>query len=386
MLQNHSLKSLKNFNPNKVPISLYIHLPWCEKRCPYCDFNINTNKLDGDEERLLAALNQDLQDSMKYIQKRKFCSVYFGGGTPSLVSSKIIKRIIKNLNDMDLLKEECEISFELNPKEVSHSYLNEIIAAGVNRVSIGIQSFDQGVLDSLERNHSTNDSYQAIKIASEFKNINISIDLIYAVMNQSIASLKQDIEIFCKNKIDHLSLYQLTIEPNTIFYKKELNIPSDKTIESMELAVKDILNKNNIFQYEVSSWSKNNKVSKHNMNYWLYGDYLGIGPGAHSKITTENSITRMIKLKKVGSYINNPSKIKIIKINESTYDLDLAMNVLRVKSGTSFEDLEKRGIYISDTFKEKLCIAHKKGLIEKNVIKATNQGYKFLNDTVNTFN
>ena len=386
MLQNHSLKSLKNFNPNKVPISLYIHLPWCEKRCPYCDFNINTNKLDGDEERLLAALNQDLQDSMKYIQKRKFCSVYFGGGTPSLVSSKIIKRIIKNLNDMDLLKEECEISFELNPKEVSHSYLNEIIAAGVNRVSIGIQSFDQGVLDSLERNHSTNDSYQAIKIASEFKNINISIDLIYAVMNQSIASLKQDIEIFCKNKIDHLSLYQLTIEPNTIFYKKELNIPSDKTIESMELAAKDILNKNNIFQYEVSSWSKNNKVSKHNMNYWLYGDYLGIGPGAHSKITTENSITRMIKLKKVGSYINNPSKIKIIKINESTYDLDLAMNVLRVKNGTSFEDLEKRGIYISDTFKEKLCIAYKKGLIEKNVIKATNQGYKFLNDTVNTFN
>ena len=386
MLQNHSLKSLKNFNPNKVPISLYIHLPWCEKRCPYCDFNINTNKLDGDEERLLAALNQDLQDSMKYIQKRKFCSVYFGGGTPSLVSSKIIKRIIKNLNDMDLLKEECEISFELNPKEVSHSYLNEIIAAGVNRVSIGIQSFDQGVLDSLERNHSTNDSYQAIKIASEFKNINISIDLIYAVMNQSIASLKQDIEIFCKNKIDHLSLYQLTIEPNTIFYKKELNTPSDKTIESMELAVKDILNKNNIFQYEVSSWSKNNKVSKHNMNYWLYGDYLGIGPGAHSKITTENSITRMIKLKKVGSYINNPSKIKIIKINESTYDLDLAMNLLRVKKGTSFKDLEKRGIYISDTFKEKLCIAHKKGLIEKNVIKATNQGYKFLNDTVNTFN
>jgi oxygen-independent coproporphyrinogen-3 oxidase len=376
---------LKNFNPNKVPISLYIHLPWCEKRCPYCDFNINTNKLDGDEERLLVALNQDLQDSMKYIQKRKFCSIYFGGGTPSLVSSKIIKRIIKNLKKMDLLKEECEISFELNPKEVSHSYLNEIFAAGVNRVSIGIQSFDQEVLDSLERNHSASDSYQAIKIASEFKNINISIDLIYGVMNQSIASLRQDIEIFCKNKIDHLSLYQLTIEPNTIFYKKELNIPSDKTIESMELAAKDILNRNNIFQYEVSSWSKNNKVSKHNMNYWLYGDYLGIGPGAHSKITEKNSITRMIKLKKVESYINNPSKITKVKIDDSSYDLDLAMNVLRVKNGSSFKDLEKRGVYIPDTFKEKLFMSYKKGLIEKNLIKATDQGYKFLNDTVNNF-
>ena len=220
MLQDHLLKSLKNFNPNKIPISLYIHLPWCEKRCPYCDFNINTNKLNGDEERLLVALNQDLKDSMKYIQKRKFCSIYFGGGTPSLVSSKIIKKIIKNLKDMGLLKKECEISFELNPKEVTYSYINEIIAAGVNRISIGIQSFDQEVLGSLERNHDANDSYQAIKIASGFKNINISIDLIYGIMNQSINSLKQDIEIFCKNKIDHLSLYQLTIEPNTIFYKK----------------------------------------------------------------------------------------------------------------------------------------------------------------------
>ena len=386
MLQDHSLKSLKNFNPNKIPISLYIHLPWCEKRCPYCDFNINTNKLDGDEERLLVALNQDLKDSMKYIQKRKFCSIYFGGGTPSLVSSKIIKKIIKNLKDMGLLKKECEISFELNPKEVTYSYIDEIIAAGVNRISIGIQSFDQEVLGSLKRNHNANDSYQAIKIASEFKNINISIDLIYGIMNQSINSLKQDIEIFCKNKIDHLSLYQLTIEPNTIFYKKELNIPSDKTIETMELAAKDILNQNNIFQYEVSSWSKNNKVSKHNMNYWLYGDYLGIGPGAHSKITTENSITRMIKLKRVESYINNPSKIKIIKIDDASYDLDLAMNVLRVKNGTSFKDLEKRGIYIPDTFKEKLFTGYKKGLIEKNLIKATDQGYKFLNDTVNNFN
>jgi oxygen-independent coproporphyrinogen-3 oxidase len=377
---------LKNFIPNKVPISLYIHLPWCEKRCPYCDFNINTNKLDGDEERLLDALNQDLRDSMQYIQKRKFCSIYFGGGTPSLVSSKIIKRIIKNLKDMNLLKEECEINFELNPKEVTHSYMKEIITAGINRVSIGIQSFDQGVLDSLERNHSANESHQAIKIASGFKNINISIDLIYGIMNQSIDSLKQDIEIFCKNKIDHLSLYQLTIEPNTIFYKKELNIPSDKTIESMELAAKDVLNRNNVFQYEISSWAKNKKVSKHNMNYWLYGDYLGIGPGAHSKITEENSITRMIKLKKVESYINNPLKITRIKIDDSSYDLDVAMNVLRVKNGTSFEDLKKRGVYISDTFKEKLFIGYKKGLIEKNLVRATHQGYKFLNDTVNIFN
>ena len=376
---------MKNFNPNKVPLSLYIHLPWCEKKCPYCDFNINTNKSEGDEDKLLNALYQDLRGSDQYIQNRKLSSVYFGGGTPSLVSAKMIKKILKNLQDMDLFKEGCEISFELNPKEVTHAYIEEIVEAGVNRISIGIQSFDQNMLDILERNHSSNDSYQAIKIASEYKEINTSIDLIYGIMNQSVESLKKDIQVFCESKISHLSLYQLTIEPNTIFYKRELNIPSDKTIELMEVAAKETLNANDIFQYEVSSWAKNNSFSKHNMNYWLYGDYLGIGPGAHSKITEKSSITRMIKLKKVESYMSNPLKITKIHIDNSSYDLDLAMNVLRVKNGVSFEMLEKRGIHISKSFKEKLQHGYENGLIDQNLIKATDQGYKFLNDTINTF-
>ena len=377
---------MKNFNPSKVPLSLYIHLPWCEKKCPYCDFNINTNKSEGDEDKLLNALYQDLRGSDQYIQNRKFSSVYFGGGTPSLVSAKMIKKILAKFQDMNLLQEGCEISFELNPKEVTHAYIEEIIEAGVNRISIGIQSFDQNMLDTLERNHSSDDSYEAIKIASGFKEIDISIDLIYGIMDQSVESLKKDIQIFCESKIGHLSFYQLTIEPNTIFYKRELNVPSDKTIELMEIAAKESLNAYDIFQYEVSSWAKNNSFSKHNMNYWLYGDYLGIGPGAHSKITEKSSITRMIKLKKVESYMSDPLKITKIQIDNSSYDLDLAMNVLRVKSGVSFEDLEKRGVYISDSFKEKLQHGYENGLIDKNLIKATDQGYKFLNDTINTFN
>jgi putative oxygen-independent coproporphyrinogen III oxidase len=377
---------LKNLNPSKVPLSLYVHLPWCEKKCPYCDFNINTNKSDGDEDKLLNALYQDLRGSDQYIQNRKFISVYFGGGTPSLVSAKMIKKILMKLQDMSLLQEGCEISFELNPKEVTHAYIEEIIEAGVNRISIGIQSFDQNMLDTLERNHSSDDSYKAIKIASEFKEINISIDLIYGIMGQSTESLKKDIQIFCESKISHLSLYQLTIEPNTIFYKRELNVPSDKTIELMEIAAKETMNSYDIFQYEVSSWAKNNSFSKHNMNYWLYGDYLGIGPGAHSKITKKSSITRMIKLKKVESYISDPLKITKIQIDNSSYDLDLAMNVLRVKSGVSFEELNKRGIFISYSFKEKLQQGYENGLIDQNLIKATDQGYKFLNDTINTFN
>ena len=377
---------MKKFNPSIVPLSIYIHLPWCEKQCPYCDFNINTNKSEGDEDKLLNALYQDLRGSDQYIQNRKFTSVYFGGGTPSLVSAKMIKKILIKLKDMSLLQEGCEISFELNPKEVTHTYIEEIIEAGVNRISIGIQSFDQNMLDTLERNHSTDESYQAIKIASEFEEINISIDLIYGIMGQSVESLKKDIQIFCESKISHLSLYQLTIEPNTIFYKRELNVPSDKTIELMEIAAKETLNAYDIFQYEVSSWAKNNSFSKHNMNYWLYGDYLGIGPGAHSKITEKSSITRMIKLKKVESYMSEPLRITKIQIDNSSYDLDLAMNVLRIKSGVSFEELKKRGVFISKSFREKLQLGYENGLIDQNLIKATDQGYKFLNDTINTFN
>ena len=204
-------------------------------------------------------------------------------------------------------------------------------------------------------------------------------------MGQELESFKNDIETFCSFDIDHLSLYQLTIEPNTIFYKKELVLPADSLIESMEMAAKDLLNKNNLYQYEVSSWSKKNKESQHNMNYWLYGDYLGVGPGAHSKITTIDSITRMIKLKKVSSYIKDPATTIDSKVTPDSYDLDLAMNLLRLKDGISLKDLEKKYIYISDTFLDKYEKGIKEKLLEKDGVKATPRGYKFLNDTINLF-
>ena len=377
---------MKNLIPERVPLSLYIHFPWCEKKCPYCDFNIDTNKKDGDEESLVKAILKDLDISHDYIAGRKFTSVYFGGGTPSLISPKIIEQITNKLKKLNLVEDDCEVSFELNPKEVDKNYLGDLIDIGINRVSIGIQSFDQDILNILERNHGSQDAINALEVVSGFKSIDTTIDLIYGNMEQTLESFVTDINKFCSFNIDHLSLYQLTIEPNTIFYKKELIMPEDTLIESMEIAAKEILNKNNLYQYEVSSWAKKGRQSKHNMNYWMYGDYLGLGPGAHSKITMKNSITRMIKLKKVGSYIDNPSKTLNTSITSETYDLDLAMNLLRIKDGISFKDLTSKNIYLPESFLRKLKKGVNESLLEESGIKATNMGYKFLNDTVNIFN
>lgn len=385
MLLSYFLKNLKNLNPKKIPISLYIHLPWCEKKCPYCDFNVDIHKQNGDEENLLKAILEDLERSAKYISNRKFSSVYFGGGTPSLISSKIIEQITKVLSNKKLLNDNCEINFELNPKEVMNDYLNELMNAGINRISIGIQSFDQNVLSDLERNHSSMDALKAVEIISSLNSINTTIDLIYGVMDQTLESVIKDINTFCSFDLGHLSMYQLTIEPNTIFYKRNIITPPDNSIELMEIEAKKILKRNKFYQYEVSSWAKNGKESKHNMNYWGYGDYLGLGPGAHSKITTNKSITRMIKLKRVKSYIDNPCKTKNTEITKQNYDLDLAMNLLRIKEGLTFDEINKRNIYLSKTFLSKLEKGVEENLLEKGGIKASDMGYKFLNDTVNIF-
>ena len=377
---------MKVLDLNKIPISLYIHFPWCEKKCPYCDFNIETNKKDGDEEHLLRAILEDLDTSYTYLKERKFKSLYFGGGTPSLVSVKIVEKIISRLHEQSLLADDCEVSFELNPKEVTKDYLDALVNIGINRFSVGIQSFSSNTLASLERNHNAKESIDAVELVSSMKHADTTIDLIYGVMEQDLSSLTKDIEIFCSYDIGHLSMYQLTIEPNTIFYKKELKLPQDTLIESMENEAKKILNKNNISQYEVSSWSKEYKQSKHNMNYWMYGDYLGLGPGAHSKITTEDGIKRMIKLKKLNSYIKNPSKTSDIFITKDTYDLDLAMNLLRIKNGLSLDEIKQHHIHLPKSFMDKRQIGIEQKLLEKDRFKATQIGYKFLNDTINLFN
>ena len=370
----------------KIPLSLYVHLPWCEKKCPYCDFNVTTNKKDGDEERLIKAIIQDIDNANEIINGRKFLSIYFGGGTPSLVRYDQIDKIIKYLKANDLVEANAEISFELNPNEVKRDYIKSISEVGINRLSIGIQSFNDETLLSLERNHSEYQSLKALEVISEFKEVTSSIDLIYGVMNQGVGSLEKDLDIFISHDLDHLSLYQLTIEPNTIFYKKELKIPDENIIEEMESIAKKNLNLNGLNQYEISSWCKDGCEGLHNMNYWKYGDYYGVGPGAHSKITKKDGVYRGIKLKKLNSYIDDPSKNTFRRIPIEEIDLDIAMNFLRIKNGVSMDEVKKYDHLLSESFFHNLQEGIEKGLIDGSRFMATEKGYKFLNDTVNVFN
>ena len=370
----------------KIPLSLYVHLPWCEKKCPYCDFNVTTNKKDGDEGRLIKAIIQDIDNANEIINGRKFLSIYFGGGTPSLVRYDQIDKIIKYLKANNLVEANAEISFELNPNEVKRDYIKSISEIGINRLSIGIQSFNDETLLSLERNHSEYESLKALEVISEFKEVTSSIDLIYGVMNQGVGSLKKDLDIFISHDLDHLSLYQLTIEPNTIFYKKELKIPGENVIEEMESIAEKNLNLNGLNQYEISSWCKDGCEGLHNMNYWKYGDYYGVGPGAHSKITKEDGVYRGIKLKKLNSYIDDPSKNTFRRIPIEEIDLDIAMNFLRIKKGVSMDKVKKYDYLLSESFFHNLQEGIEKGLIEGSRFMATEKGYKFLNDTVNIFN
>lgn len=373
-------------NTSLPNISLYIHFPWCEKKCPYCDFNVTTEKKDKDIFALTEAVISDISLSKNEINNRKFQSVYFGGGTPSLVPVEYFKKILDFLYKEEMINASAEITVEFNPKEAKKDKIASLLSAGINRMSLGVQSFDESILNQLGRNHNAIEAKEAIANLAHFPDLNTTIDLIYGVMDQNIKSFKKDINLFLDHDIDHLSLYQLTIEPNTIFYKKELNLPDELQISQFENIAKQLLEDSGYLQYEVSSWCKNDKRGMHNMNYWSYGDFLGVGPGAHSKITNSDGIQRQMRLKKLSSYINNPQQKKSETIAYEDINFDFMINFLRMKNKTSFELFEDKFNYLN---KNKFFKSYEKGvelgLLEKSYVGTTKKGFRLLNDTVNLF-
>ena len=324
------------------------------------------------------AIIKDISQSNHLIAGRKFKTVYFGGGTPSLASTESIKYILDSIKDK-FSSTEIEITLEMNPNNVSNDKVDELLFAGINRISLGVQSYNNQELQALGRSHNRESAIQATKT---IKGINSTIDLMYGIEKQTLESFTKSLERVIQANVNHLSLYQLTIEPNTIFYKKELLLPGEEAIEKMEVIAKDLLEKNGFEQYEVSSWSKPGYQSQHNLNYWQFGDFLGVGPGSHSKISNQQEIIRYRKIKPLESYIKNQKSADLKTIAGNELDMDLAMNLLRIKDGLQHQDLT---IDLPASFLKKYQRGVDEGLLLKDKVGATQKGYQYLNETIQLF-
>lgn len=374
-----------------IPLSLYIHLPWCVRKCPYCDFNSHEARDNLPEELYVAALMRDLEEQLPRIWGRRLVSIFFGGGTPSLFSPQAIEKILTGVNTRLNFNNDIEITLEANPGTIDESRFKGFRAAGVNRLSIGIQSLQNEKLKSLGRIHDRDYALRAIDaaVSSGFNNFNL--DLMHGLPNQSIDDAMSDLRDALQFSPPHLSWYQLTIEPNTFFHHQPPTLPVDDILWDIQEKGKNLLAENKLTQYEISAYSKPNHECIHNTNYWEFGDYLGIGAGAHSKITDvdQGVITRHSQVKHPKDYLD-PHKNLIASqhgVTEKEVIFEFMLNALRLTKGVNAALFtERTGLSIS-TLEPMLTEAKKKNLLfdDSEVLCATDLGQRFLNDVIEMF-
>ncbi|MDH5368899.1 MAG: radical SAM family heme chaperone HemW [Gammaproteobacteria bacterium] len=375
------------------PLTLYIHFPWCVQKCPYCDFNSHELKTSLDETRYINALISDLEQELPLFWGRSISSIFMGGGTPSLFSPESIDQLLSALRARISFAPDIEITMEANPGTIELGKFKEFSAAGINRLSIGIQSFSDDKLKSLGRIHGRKEAIRAAELAHDANFNSFNIDLMYGLPNQSLAQAVEDIETAIALEPKHLSHYQLTIEPNTYFHHQPPTVPNDDKLWDMQNACQARLAKHNYQQYEISAYAKEGFQCQHNLNYWQFGDYLGIGAGAHGKLTNapEQQITRSWKVKQPQDYLKNAatdkriSGQKILTRDDATFEF--MMNALRLNHG--FETVlfqQHVGLPIS-TVEISLKQAEKNGWInwDINRIQPTNAGLQYLNTLLELF-
>ena len=363
------------------PLSLYIHYPWCLKKCPYCDFNSHDSEI---EDGYIQALLKDLDGDLDYVQQRKINSIFIGGGTPSLMSIKNITDLFAGLNERLEFSSNIEITLEANPGTFEVDRFFEYRNIGINRLSIGVQSFNDEQLKFLGRIHSGKEAQDAIIKAQNVGFDNLNIDLMYGLKGQSIEECMNDVTSAISLNPSHISFYQLTLEPNTLFSKFPPNLPSDEDIWKIGERGSELLNQRGFHQYEISAYST--LPSKHNMNYWEFGDYIGIGAGAHGKITNmaANEIVRTLKMKSPRDYLlsvkNNNQTSSVTLIENLSFEFML--NSLRLIGGFDPNLYESRTGQSIKVLREKMREAENLGLLEVQAhkIKPTQKGYSFLND------
>jgi putative oxygen-independent coproporphyrinogen III oxidase len=375
------------------PLSLYVHLPWCIKKCPYCDFNSHEWRDDSQgmpEQRYIDALLLDLEASLPLIWGRPVHSIFIGGGTPSLFDPASFDRLIRGIRARLPLEAEAEITLEANPGTFEKDRFKAFRGAGVTRLSIGVQSFNDKHLKALGRVHNRQQALAAVEEALlAFDTFNL--DLMYALPGQDLAELTQDIETALSFKPPHISIYQLTIEPNTMFAKHPPVLPEDDDAYAMMDLITDMTASQGLQRYEVSAYAKPGHRCWHNLNYWQFGDYLGIGAGAHSKLSFAHRIMRQVRYREPQLYLAQALKGEPVTQHEEVSRDDLPfefmLNALRLKEGFSMTDFMARTGLAMTSIQQALANAEAKQLIARdlNRVWPTELGFDFLSDLQEMF-
>ena len=373
------------------PLSLYVHLPWCIKKCPYCDFN--SHEMAGaepPEQRYIDALIADLEASLPLIWGRSVHSIFIGGGTPSLFSPAAIDRLLAELRARLRLDADCEITLEANPGTFEKDRFKAFRHAGVTRLSVGVQSFNDAHLKALGRVH---DSAQAIaavqEAAANFETFNL--DIMYALPGQTLEGLEKDMRQGLALSPPHISIYHLTIEPNTYFAKFPPVIPEEDLAYAMLDRITEMTAQAGMQRYEVSAYAKPGHRCFHNLNYWQFGDYLGIGAGAHSKLSFAHRIVRQVRWREPRLFIDNALAGEAVtqetEVSRADLPFEYMLNALRLRDGFKLQDFaEKTGLPVS-ALQTGLDEAERKGLIERDLtsLRPTERGFDFLNDLQSLF-
>lgn len=368
-----------------IPLSLYIHIPWCKRKCPYCDF-VSFESGVIPEDKYIQQLIQNLNYFLPFVANRKLISIFIGGGTPSLFSAKSVDCLLNEIRQKIPFSASIEISMEANPGTFDAKKMKAFYSVGINRLSIGIQSFQDEKLKSLGRIHDSTTAARAIEIAKQSHFNNINLDLMFGLPNQTLTDALFDLKTALDFEPQHLSWYQLTIEPETLFAKRKLALPDDDLMFDIHQAGQQLLKENNFHHYETSAFVKQSHVDfrcRHNLNYWQFGDYIGIGLAAHSKLTDfkNQHIHRFHFGTDLSSYFNSSAPTKT-NIEKNDLLLETMMNILRLTDGFSMDLLLKRTGLPRETIEPSLNRAIKTGYltaIDKNQFKPTTLGKNFLN-------
>jgi len=376
------------------PLALYIHFPWCEKKCPYCDFNshqIKDGKSGFDEQRYINALIADLETEIPNTWGRQVHSIFIGGGTPSLLSVAGMDQLLCAVRARINLEPDAEITMEANPGSVEVEKLAGFAKAGINRISLGIQSFSDEQLKALGRIHNGEQAKRAVQIALDhFKSVNL--DLMYGLPNQSLESAKADMETALSFKTPHLSLYNLTLEPNTYFANFPPKLPSDDEIDAIFEQNLALLTQAGYKRYEVSAYAQKDQECKHNLNYWRFGDYIGIGAGAHGKVSYPGKITRQVRERHPETYMQaietkGNALIESRELSAADLPFEFMLNALRLSDGVDTSTFSERTGLPLSVISKGLDEASKKGLLDENPskLKPTTLGLRYLNNLQEMF-